>query len=99
MPATPTDLARSLILSSDFQLDSLGLPKSDEDLQTLSAAIAAGRRDAIAPREVQVVEVFLATAKDFQRRWSLPRVVLLWILPVLLLLGFVAYLFKIILSG
>lgn len=97
-PTSHEEMARSLILSSDFHLESLGLPKSDEELLRLSTAIATGPQpDVLDSREVQAVESFLWKAKQFQSRWTLPRVVVLGVLPVLALLAFVVYLFSSIL--
>lgn len=99
LPITDDDVARSLILSSDFKLDSLNLPKTDEELLDLSKAIATGQPNVVSNQDIKIVKTFLADMIAFQRRWSLPRVLLLWVLPVLLLLVFVGYAFKVILSA
>jgi len=80
-------------------LDSLSLPKTDAELRRLSRAIASGQREVVTPHEVETVMTFLSAAIAFQRRWTLPRVLLLWVLPVFLLLVFVGYLFKVILQS
>lgn len=99
LPITDNDVARSLILSSDFKLDSLNLPKTDEELLDLSEAIAIGQLNVVSNHDTEVVKMFLADMTTFQRRWTLPRVMLLWVLPVLLLLVFIGYAFKIIISA
>jgi cytochrome c-type biogenesis protein CcmH/NrfG len=88
-----------LILSSDFCLETVDLPKSDEELRRLGAAIASGEDDILDGREVQAVKAFLLAAERFQKRWTLSRVVVLGVVPVLLLLAFVVYLLSIVVSS
>jgi hypothetical protein len=98
LPVTDNDVARSLILSSDFKLDSLNFPKTDEELLDLSKSIAMGQLNVVSDHDIEIVKAFLADMVAFQRRWSFSRGMLFWVLPVLLLLVFVGYVFKVIIS-
>ena len=99
LPTTDCEIARSLILSSDFQFDVLNLPRTEDELLDLGKAIAMGRSDVISSHDVEIVRLFLADLSDVQSRLTIQRVIQFGIIPVLLLLAFVAYVFTLFIGA
>jgi hypothetical protein len=91
LPSSEEDLARALILSSDFELDSLGLPKSGDELAEIGSAIKAGEGDGIADDDLEVVKKFLKQMTKFREFATVPKVLIFMVIPAMLLISFVIY--------
>jgi hypothetical protein len=91
-PASAHEVAKSLLLSSDFQWDAMGLPKSSNDLRMLGECIACGRHDCVSERDIDAMVNHLSDLDAYRRRWTLPMVLLFWFCPATLLVAFVVYL-------
>lgn len=92
VPTSEKDFAKSLLLSSDFQWDAMGLPKSDEELKGLGDCIASGREDCVSESDVESVMKYLSELDAYRRRWTLPMVLFFWFVPAMLFLVVVIYL-------
>jgi hypothetical protein len=93
LPSSDEDFARALILSSDFELDSLGLPKSDDELAQIGAAIKAGEGDCIADDDLKVVKKFLRQMTKLRSFATVPKVLIFMVIPAMLLVFFVIFVF------
>lgn len=93
LPSSEEDWARALILSSDFELDSLGLPKSDDELAQIGEAIKAGEGDGIAYDDLEEVKKFLRQMNKLRSFATVPKVVIFMVIPAMLLIFFVVFLF------
>jgi hypothetical protein len=91
-PASAHEFAKSLLLSSDFQWDEMGFPKSSEELVMLGECIASGGRDCVSEEDVEATVKHLSELDAYRRRWTLPIVLLFWFIPAMLLVAFVVYL-------
>lgn len=92
VPASLHDFAKSLLLSSDFQWDAMGFPKSSDELRMLGECIASGRHDCVSENEIEAMVKHLSELDAYRRRWTLPMVLLFWVTPAMLLVAFVVYL-------
>ena len=91
-PVSAKDIAKSLLLSSDFQWDAMDLPKSDDELRRIGECIASGRQDCVPAEDIEAMVKHLSELDVYSRRWSLPMVLLFWFTPAMLLVVFVVYL-------
>ena len=91
LPASDEDFARGLLLSTEYENDSLDLPKSEEELNLLRIKIEAGQSNIFDEKEVERAVKFLEEMRDFQNGLNYRKLIFMIIFPVLTVLVAVFY--------